>query len=714
MIHNVNGAAITHKNKLPLRTLCRAILLVLIFAPLMNAQIVRILPLDVKRGLEKGTIRLTISPPFVGDTAKAFDGNPLTAIEMHKTDSLVITMWSDSAIVFEKCNVFFWTRGQWRLEVAESLSDLLQRKGTYTVLVSNRPNSGFVWDSLAFPQVSVRAIRFEARNPLDSLIMLGELWLQGKVTFTHLLVLPSPIKLLPNTHLSLSFKIVDQAGKIYQNFLTEPMVWTTSDPGIATIDENGRIRGVVMGSTSVNVRTATSSISGTAPAHVLNDFRPQKIAPMNVKVALLLFDPIVLTAQGYRKIHEVFGWRDPVELSHRLVKHFREASDGVLNFQIIQTINGSKFFTVYRGGYLTPNQYYELLKEPGWTSLRSAEKDGLLTFDYREMIKFYGYDTQRNNGEIDEVWVFAGPFMGMYESQLMGPKAFWWNSLPITSGTTLTKLLSVMGLNYERGVDQAFHSFGHRSESALRAAFQDAQGKPWNPNSSDPTAWDLFTRYDKIVGFGAHVGNIHFPPNGERDYDYGNTTLVNSYAENWYRYPYLFDQTSMVNVWTWWFRNEEFPNGDPLAEGQDHLGYLRWWYGHLPRYEGVTEGVLNNWWHYIVDYEGAVALAKQTPIVGVTEKWHPPQAPRDFELEQNYPNPFNPSTVIRYTLAHDARTTLTISDLLGREIATLVDEWQTEGPHTALWEARNMPSGVYFYQLKIDSRLKTRKMILIR
>ena len=83
--------------------------------------------------------------------------------------------------------------------------------------------------------------------------------------------------------------------------------------------------------------------------------------------------------------------------------------------------------------------------------------------------------------------------------------------------------------------------------------------------------------------------------------------FVTSRAEDWYRYPYLFDQTSQVNVSTWYYNP-----GDPLAEGQDHLGYLRWWYGHLPRYEGVTDGVLNNWWHYVLDYESADALARRT------------------------------------------------------------------------------------------------------
>ncbi|RPH37068.1 hypothetical protein EHM92_03485, partial [bacterium] len=84
------------------------------------------------------------------------------------------------------------------------------------------------------------------------------------------------------------------------------------------------------------------------------------------------------------------------------------------------------------------------------------------------------------------------------------------------------------------------------------------------------------------------------------------TTVVRSYAQNWSRYPWLFDKSSDVDVATW-----VYPGRDSLAETRQHLGYLRWWFDHLPRYAGATGGVLNNWWHYVVDYEAAAALARR-------------------------------------------------------------------------------------------------------
>ncbi|MBU1680267.1 MAG: T9SS type A sorting domain-containing protein, partial [Bacteroidetes bacterium] len=219
--------------------------------------------------------------------------------------------------------------------------------------------------------------------------------------------------------------------------------------------------------------------------------------------------------------------------------------------------------------------------------------------------------------------------------------------------------------------------------------------------------WDLFTRIEKDVPGGAHVGNIHFPPNGTSDYNYGNTTLVTSYAENWYRYPLLLDQSSKVNVQTWIYQP-----GEPLAEGNDHLGFLRWWYGHIPRYEGVSDGVLNNWWHYALDYEAAVALAKSTPPVGIFDQMR--NFPKGFNLEQNYPNPFNPATIINYTLENQSYVSLKIFDMLGREVAKLIDEPMSPGNHAVQWNAQGFSSGVYFYQLKTGSIIQTKKMILLR
>ena len=88
--------------------------------------------------------------------------------------------------------------------------------------------------------------------------------------------------------------------------------------------------------------------------------------------------------------------------------------------------------------------------------------------------------------------------------------------------------------------------------------------------------------------------------------------------------------------------------------------------------------------------------------------------PTEFALSQNYPNPFNPSTTISWQSPVSSQITLKVYDLLGNEIAILVDENKPAGKYEVEFNASSLTSGVYFYQLKAGNIIQTRKMILIR
>ena len=89
-----------------------------------------------------------------------------------------------------------------------------------------------------------------------------------------------------------------------------------------------------------------------------------------------------------------------------------------------------------------------------------------------------------------------------------------------------------------------------------------------------------------------------------------------------------------------------------------------------------------------------------------------------FRLEQNYPNPFNPVTTIRYQLPVSSAVDLSVYNLLGQKIATLVDKKQKAGSHQVQWNANKYASGIYIYQLKaknqIQNEMFTRKLILLK
>lgn len=99
------------------------------------------------------------------------------------------------------------------------------------------------------------------------------------------------------------------------------------------------------------------------------------------------------------------------------------------------------------------------------------------------------------------------------------------------------------------------------------------------------------------------------------------------------------------------------------------------------------------------------------PTVGVMEN---EQDIQSFSLKQNYPNPFNPSTVISFQLKVSENVTLKVFDVLGKEIATLVDEEKPAGSYDVEFDAAQLPSGVYFYQLKAGEFAETKKMVILK
>lgn len=88
--------------------------------------------------------------------------------------------------------------------------------------------------------------------------------------------------------------------------------------------------------------------------------------------------------------------------------------------------------------------------------------------------------------------------------------------------------------------------------------------------------------------------------------------------------------------------------------------------------------------------------------------------PTAFKLEQNYPNPFNPSTTIRFSIPEASFVRITISDLLGREIESLVNDELSAGNYKVDFNASELASGIYLYTIKAGNHIKTRKMILLK
>ncbi len=114
---------------------------------------------------------------------------------------------------------------------------------------------------------------------------------------------------------------------------------------------------------------------------------------------------------------------------------------------------------------------------------------------------------------------------------------------------------------------------------------------------------------------------------------------------------------------------------------------------------------------YVIDEWSRSAFKFTRRLVDVDEQ---PIVSFDFSLEQNYPNPFNPSTLIRFNLPKSSNVKLFVTDILGNEVKTLVDDFVSAGRHTTLFKGEGLSSGIYFYTLITDDSKISKKMTLLK
>jgi hypothetical protein len=90
------------------------------------------------------------------------------------------------------------------------------------------------------------------------------------------------------------------------------------------------------------------------------------------------------------------------------------------------------------------------------------------------------------------------------------------------------------------------------------------------------------------------------------------------------------------------------------------------------------------------------------------------EIPQRFSLDQNYPNPFNPSTAIGFAIPERSRVSLKVFDILGRQVADLVNEDRAPGRYVVRWNAQGLASGTYFYRLQAGSYTEMKKLLLLK
>ena len=286
----------------------------------------------------------------------------------------------------------------------------------------------------------------------------------------------------------------------------------------------------------------------------------------HVRVQVLIFNP-TLPDQGNQRLNDYFGWRDPDDITAGLISTFASASDGEASYAVVdhEVIDE---WPVLADGYAYDEQTWFACSSDHAT----CHKPDIV--DYLRILSDHQSCDLRNRGDIDEVWLWGGPFFGYYESTLAGPGAFTLNS-PALSGSSCEELLPIMGFNYERQLPEALESYGHRVDDTMKFVYGNGSDNPWHQ----------FTDYDVRAPGRSGCGSVHIPPNGVVDYDFSNTSVVLSDCDDWPAWPSPPGNFVPVSCATW---------------GCDETGYLTWWLSHVPRNNGRTDGIDNDWWHYIL------------------------------------------------------------------------------------------------------------------
>jgi len=297
------------------------------------------------------------------------------------------------------------------------------------------------------------------------------------------------------------------------------------------------------------------------------DLPLQAISP---RVLVVVYDPIIDHASG-EKLSQRMNWNRVDDLAAGYIADIEECSGGLVRYNVVERIDLDKFPIKVDGFSYDADGFLAVMN-------RQAPPHDPDLADYEQIMADLHLIERVNNGDFDEVWLFGFPYAGFHESRMVGKGAFWCNAPPLVSADCPRRFV-IMGFSYERGGGEMLENLGHRTEAIMTRVYRHRHG--------EADLWTRFTRYDKIAPGQAEVGLMHLAPNSLHDYDWGNPTFVPSRCDDWLNFPNLRGTVRLVNCAEW-------GNGDIRL-------HHKWWFSHLPKAAGATDGIANNWWRYIID-----------------------------------------------------------------------------------------------------------------
>jgi hypothetical protein len=201
----------------------------------------------------------------------------------------------------------------------------------------------------------------------------------------------------------------------------------------------------------------------------------------------------------------------------------KKASQDILVYQVVETLVAPEYPPLLDGRQYTDSTFTDVLADPK-RALRDAKGNYLLA-DYNRIIQKFDLLQKVASGQIDEVWMFGGPYFGFYESRMVGKGAFWCNGPAMERDC---RRFVIMGFNYERDVKEMIHDYGHRSESLLAKHFDsETYLRKTYRLQSTPAPFNVYEQ------FLLDHGTVHRKPGG-REYDQDEFAWLAAMKPEWW------------------------------------------------------------------------------------------------------------------------------------------------------------------------------------
>jgi len=219
------------------------------------------------------------------------------------------------------------------------------------------------------------------------------------------------------------------------------------------------------------------------------------ITPLTRKVLVIDFRPAAVPAR----------WNRCDDLIPGYIAAMQKASQDILAYQVVEKLEVPEYPVLMDGSQYTDATFNGVLADSR-SALRDPHGNYLLA-DYEGIIQKFDLLEKIESAQIDEVWMFGGPYFGFYESRMVGKGAFWCNGPAMEKDC---RRFVIMGYNYERDVKEMVHDYGHRSESLLAKHF-DSDAFLRKMYAQQPTPAPV-NAYEQFL---LDVGTVHRKPGGE-------------------------------------------------------------------------------------------------------------------------------------------------------------------------------------------------------